>query len=169
VDLALGKGVGPAAEQVAVGPACQRFAESCVNGSRHRNGSHHQPGPPTDTALPRATGWLSADRPSVLRVRLGALGKDVGLQLTPSHVTRYVTRVKWGSRHICVECFFMAHGRGPFAGPAVPSGLCREFPLGRGCAESIRACAERSSLSAKPRIPVVSAWMVQMQCKWCFQ
>jgi hypothetical protein len=35
-----------------------------------------------------------------------------------------------------------AHGRGPFADPAV-------------CAESIRACAKRSSLSAKPHIPVV--------------
>jgi hypothetical protein len=49
----------------------------------------------------------------------------------------------------------VALGKEPFAGPAVPSGLCREFPLGTGCAESIQACAERSLLSAQPQIPVV--------------
>jgi hypothetical protein len=42
-----------------------------------------------------------------------------------------------------------------FAGPAVPSGLCREFPVGTGCAKSIQACAERSLLSTQPQIPVV--------------
>jgi hypothetical protein len=42
-----------------------------------------------------------------------------------------------------------------FAGPVVPSALCRELPLGRGCAERIVACAESNSLSAKPWIPVV--------------
>jgi hypothetical protein len=50
----------------------------------------------------------------------------------------------------------LALGRGLCAGPAVPCGLCRELPLGTGCAESIGACAERSLLSAKPQIPVVS-------------
>jgi hypothetical protein len=49
----------------------------------------------------------------------------------------------------------VALGKGLFAGPAVPSGLCREFPLGTGCAESNWACAERSSLSAQAQIPVV--------------
>jgi hypothetical protein len=49
----------------------------------------------------------------------------------------------------------LALGRGLFVGPAVPCGLCRELPLGTGCAESIGACAERSLLSAKPQIPVV--------------
>jgi hypothetical protein len=49
----------------------------------------------------------------------------------------------------------LALGRGLCAGPAVPCGLCRELPLGTGCAESIGACAERSLLSAKPQIPVV--------------
>jgi hypothetical protein len=88
-----------------VEPSCQCFAESGVNGSWHRSGSHHQPWPPTDTAVPRGTGQLSADRPSVPRVRLGALGTDVGPQLTSSPVPSYVARVKWGSRHICVECF----------------------------------------------------------------
>jgi hypothetical protein len=51
--------------------------------------------------------------------------------------------------------FSMAHDRGPFANPVVPSGLCREFPLTTGCAESIQACAERNSLSTKPWILVV--------------
>jgi hypothetical protein len=43
-----------------------------------------------------------------------------------------------------------------FVGPAVPSALCRELPLGRGCAERIAACAESNSLSAMPWIPVVA-------------
>jgi hypothetical protein len=49
----------------------------------------------------------------------------------------------------------LALGIGLFAGAAVPSELCREFPLCTGCAESTRACAERSSLLAHPQIPVV--------------
>jgi hypothetical protein len=49
----------------------------------------------------------------------------------------------------------LALGKGLFAGPAMSCGLCRGLPLGTGCAESIRACAERSLLSAKPQIPVV--------------
>jgi hypothetical protein len=107
-----------------VGPACQCFAESGVNGSRHRSGSHHQSWPPTDTAVPRATGRLSADRPSVPRVRLGALGTDVGPQLTPSLVPSYVARVKWGSRHICAERFTFGSGQRALCRP---SGLCREY------------------------------------------
>jgi hypothetical protein len=43
-----------------------------------------------------------------------------------------------------------------FAGPTVSSALCRELPLGRGCAERIPACAESNSLSTKPWIPVVN-------------
>jgi hypothetical protein len=42
----------------------------------------------------------------------------------------------------------VAHGRAAFAGPAVPGALCREFPLGRGC-------AERIALSVEAQIPVV--------------
>jgi hypothetical protein len=53
--------------------------------------------------------------------------------------------------------FTLPLGKEAFAGPAVPSGLCREFPLGTACAESIWACAEWSSLSAQPQIPVVYA------------
>jgi hypothetical protein len=51
--------------------------------------------------------------------------------------------------------FALPLGKEAFAGPAVPSGLCRESPLGTGCAESIWACAEWSSLSGQPQIPVV--------------
>jgi hypothetical protein len=86
VDLALGKGVGPAAEQIAVGPACQFFVESGVNGSWHRSGSHLRQGPPANMALPRALGRLSADLPAVPRAWPGTLGKDVRPQLTSSHV-----------------------------------------------------------------------------------
>jgi hypothetical protein len=43
-----------------------------------------------------------------------------------------------------------------FASPTVPSALCRELLLCRGCAERIPACAESNSLSAKPWIPVVN-------------
>jgi hypothetical protein len=49
-----------------------------------------------------------------------------------------------------------------FAGPTVPSALCRELPLGRGCAERIPACAKSKSLSAKPWIPVVCKY------KWLY-
>jgi hypothetical protein len=42
----------------------------------------------------------------------------------------------------------LALGIGLFAGPAVPSALCQEFPLGTGCAESIL-------LSAKAANPVM--------------
>jgi hypothetical protein len=38
----------------------------------------------------------------------------------------------------------------------MPSGLSREFHLGTGCAENIQAYAERISLSAMLRIPVVA-------------
>jgi hypothetical protein len=50
-----------------------------------------------------------------------------------------------------------------FAGPTVPSALCRELPLGRGCAERIPACAESNSLSTKPWIPVVNCWESTLQ------
>jgi hypothetical protein len=49
---------------------------------------------------------------------------------------------------LVTRVFTLALGKEPFAGPAVPGGLCREFPLSTGCAES-------NSLSAKPWIPVV--------------
>jgi hypothetical protein len=49
----------------------------------------------------------------------------------------------------------LALGKGPFVGPAVPSGGCREFPLDTACAERNPACAESNWLSAKPWIPVV--------------
>jgi hypothetical protein len=54
-----------------------------------------------------------------------------------------------------MRVFTLPLGKEAFAGPAVPSGLCREFPLGTGCAESIWVCAEWSSLSAQPQIPVM--------------
>jgi hypothetical protein len=38
----------------------------------------------------------------------------------------------------------------------VPGALCRELPLGTGCAESKRPCAEWVRLSAEAPIPVVS-------------
>jgi hypothetical protein len=53
------------------------------------------------------------------------------------------------------ESLGLAHGRAAFAGPVVPGALCRELPLGTGCAESNQACAERITLSAHARIPVV--------------
>jgi hypothetical protein len=64
-------------------------------------------------------------------------------------------RAIYASRHICAERIWWALGTELFAGPVVPSALCRELPLGRGCAERIVACAESNSLSAKPWIPVV--------------
>jgi hypothetical protein len=64
-------------------------------------------------------------------------------------------RVKWHHGTRVPRASEVALSKEAFAGPAVPSGLCREFPLGTGCAESVRACAERSSLSAQPHIPVV--------------
>jgi hypothetical protein len=51
----------------------------------------------------------------------------------------------------------LTHDRAAFAGPAVPGALCRELPLGTGCAESNQACAERIALSAQARIPLSSA------------
>jgi hypothetical protein len=38
----------------------------------------------------------------------------------------------------------------------VPGALCRELPLGTGCAESKQPCAERIALSAEAQIPVVT-------------
>jgi hypothetical protein len=49
----------------------------------------------------------------------------------------------------------LALGTGLCAGPAVPGALCRELPLGTGCAESIQPCAEWVRLSAEAPIPVV--------------
>jgi hypothetical protein len=69
-------------------------------------------------------------------------------------------RAKWPHGTRVPRASEVALSKEAFAGPAVPSGLCREFPLGTGCAESIRACAERSSLSAQPQIPVVIGWPV---------
>jgi hypothetical protein len=59
-------------------------------------------------------------------------------------------RAKWFTAHVCRE-----HLRWLSAKSLVPAQRCREFPFGTGCAESIRACAERSLLSAQPQIPVV--------------
>jgi hypothetical protein len=53
----------------------------------------------------------------------------------------------------------MALGRAACAGPAVPGALCRELPLGTGCAESNQPCAEWILLSAEARIPVVEQLM----------
>jgi hypothetical protein len=49
----------------------------------------------------------------------------------------------------------MALGIGLFAGSAVLSALCREFPLGTGCVESKGACAKSISLSTKAANPIV--------------
>jgi hypothetical protein len=50
----------------------------------------------------------------------------------------------------------MALGKGLFAGPAVPSALCREFPLGTAYAERICASSESKVLSAEPWNPAVN-------------
>jgi hypothetical protein len=42
-----------------------------------------------------------------------------------------------------------------FADPAVPSAMCRVFPLSRGCAERKPTCAESMRVSTKAAIPVV--------------
>jgi hypothetical protein len=44
----------------------------------------------------------------------------------------------------------VALGREAFAGPAAPRALCREFPLGTGCAERDWVFAKSIALSAKP-------------------
>jgi hypothetical protein len=49
----------------------------------------------------------------------------------------------------------LALGTGLFAGPAVPSALCREFPLGTAVPRAKGACAESISLSAEVANPVV--------------
>jgi hypothetical protein len=49
----------------------------------------------------------------------------------------------------------VALGKGAFACPAVQSGLCRVFPLGRGCAERKAACAESTLLSTNVLSPIV--------------
>jgi hypothetical protein len=51
----------------------------------------------------------------------------------------------------------VALGKGLFAGPAVPSALCREFPLGTASAVRNDASAESKVLSAEPWNPVVYA------------
>jgi hypothetical protein len=56
----------------------------------------------------------------------------------------------------------VALGKGLFAGPAVPSALCREFPTGTACAERNCASAESKVLSAEPWNPVVT--MLQPVC-----
>jgi hypothetical protein len=45
---------------------------------------------------------------------------------------------------------------GVIAGLAVPSALCREFPLGTACAERNWASAKSNVLSTKPWNPVVN-------------
>jgi hypothetical protein len=64
-------------------------------------------------------------------------------------------RAKWALGTAVPRVWALTHGRAAFAGPAVPGALCRELPLGTGCAESNQACAERIALSAQARIPVV--------------
>jgi hypothetical protein len=54
----------------------------------------------------------------------------------------------------------LALGTGLFVGPAVPSALCREFPLGTDCAESKGSCAESISLSAEVANPVVVVFIM---------
>jgi hypothetical protein len=44
----------------------------------------------------------------------------------------------------------VALGKEAFAGPAAPRALCREFPLGTGCAERDWVFAKSIALSAKP-------------------
>jgi hypothetical protein len=65
-------------------------------------------------------------------------------------------RAKWALGKAVPRVWALAHGRAAFAGPAVPRALCRELPLGTGCAESNQACAERIALSAQARISVVT-------------
>jgi hypothetical protein len=64
-------------------------------------------------------------------------------------------RAKWALGTAVPRVWALAHGRAAFAGPAVPGALCRELPLGTGCAESKRPYAEWVRLSAEAPIPVV--------------
>jgi hypothetical protein len=71
-------------------------------------------------------------------------------------------RAKWALGTAVPRVWALTHGRAAFAGPAVPGALCRELPLGTGCAESNQACAERIALSAQARIPVVKHHLHQL-------
>jgi hypothetical protein len=88
-----------------------------------------------------------------LSLRLSA--QKWGPQFTPSVVDGSVTRAKWALGTAVPRVWAVALGRAACAGPAVPGALCRELPLGTGCAERIQPCAEWVRLSAQASIPVV--------------
>jgi hypothetical protein len=76
-------------------------------------------------------------------------------------------RAKWALGSAVPRVWALAHGRAAFVGPAVPGALCRELPLGTGCAESNQACAERIALSAQAQIPVVASIGIDRVLRRC--
>jgi hypothetical protein len=105
--------------------------------------------------VPRAaTG--SRQRALLCRELLPRLSAQLwGPQFTPSVVDGPVTRAKWALGTAVPRVWAMALGRTACASPVVPGALCRELPLGTGCAESNQPCAEWFLLLAEARIPVV--------------
>jgi hypothetical protein len=103
-----------------------------------------------------------------LAVSQRGVGQQVGSAVAPVSffvLENLLCREPYGALGTSVtRVFTLALGKEPFVGPAVPSGLCREFPLGTGCVECIPACAESNSLSANPWIPVV---YTLYGCKLC--
>jgi hypothetical protein len=59
-------------------------------------------------------------------------------------------RAIWSLGTCVLWSFTLALGAEPFADPAVPSGCCREFPLGAAYAERNPTYAESNWLSTKP-------------------
>jgi hypothetical protein len=64
-------------------------------------------------------------------------------------------RAKWALGTAVPRVWAKALGRAACADLAVPGVLCRELPLGTGCAECKQPCAERITLLVEARIPVV--------------
>jgi hypothetical protein len=126
-SMALGTGVGPSSVR---GHLTPRLCREPPTGSRQIALLCHE-------LLPRLSAQLW------------------GLQFTPSVVDGPVTRAKRDLGTAVPRVWAMALGRAACAGPAVPGVLCRELPLGTGCAESNQPCAEWILLSAEARIPVV--------------
>jgi hypothetical protein len=124
---ALGKEVGPTP---ASGPLTPLLCREPPTGSRQRA-----------LLCRELSAWLSA--------------QEWGPQFTPSVADGPVTRAKWALGTAVPRVWPVALGRAACAGPAVPGALCRELPLGTGCAESKQPCAEWVQLSTQRSIPVV--------------
>jgi hypothetical protein len=73
----------------------------------------------------------------------------------------FICREQYPTLGTCVTSgSYVALGKGLFARPAVPSALCREFPLGTACAERNCTSAESKVLSAESWNPVVR-WLME--------